>query len=221
MGWHFEWPPYSYTPFMIKPTGEIVWLIARNYVPYLVDRIEAVPGYVADHIVAARVAAAVGMRRHRGRQPVRPGDEVRSTLQQEVPEAAADGTIPAPPEPDPNAPLIERRRSRARCDVWEESLSIKHTMTHSPPNPYCWHCRFGKGFRVPHRAGAMERNGRTTKKEGDLMLCDYVILKSEVSTGGGGERVLLNMLDAHTDLFTAYPSKQRNGNATYHGVIQH
>ena len=34
MGWHFEWPSYSFAPFAIKPHGTIVWLVVRDYVLY-------------------------------------------------------------------------------------------------------------------------------------------------------------------------------------------
>ena len=37
LGWHFEWPPFSHAPFMIKPDGEIIWLVVKGYVPELPD----------------------------------------------------------------------------------------------------------------------------------------------------------------------------------------
>ena len=34
MGWHFEWPAGSYSPFAVKPNGYIVWFVVRDFVTF-------------------------------------------------------------------------------------------------------------------------------------------------------------------------------------------
>ena len=34
-GYHFEWPPFSSSPFMIAPDGKMIRLFVRGYVPYI------------------------------------------------------------------------------------------------------------------------------------------------------------------------------------------
>lgn len=96
-GWHFEWPPFSYSPFMIKPDGEIIWLIVRHYVPFLRDEFDPASGQCCDNVAYARAAAA--RRKYIGKQPPDPEDAVRTTLQDDIPEVDANGVIPEPPEP--------------------------------------------------------------------------------------------------------------------------
>ena len=43
-------------------------------------------------------------------------------------------------------------------------------------------CRFGKGLRVQHRKGMMKKNAHAPEKDGDLMTCDYMILKSKMKS---------------------------------------
>ena len=52
------------------------------------------------------------------------------------------------------------------------------------------------------------------------MTLDWLILKSEVSKGGGGETVLLLILDVGTDFLTAFPSTKRNALAAYQGTLE-
>ena len=91
-------------------------------------------------------------------------------------------------------------------------------MIHSPPNPYCSACRFGKGLRVQHRKGAMKRDGTRPTKEGELLTMDWIILKSDESKGIDGESVLLLLLDVGTDFLTAHPSVRRDTAAAYKGI---
>jgi len=146
-GWHFEWPPeFAYSPFFIKPDGTIVWLVVRNYVPFLRDTLDHMTTYgrreANDMLAAAR-------RRHTRKEPPRPEDADAPRLSDDIPDVCIDddGNVLPPPEVDENAPLHERRRSRARRDLWTEAHSVRHMCTHMPANPYCNECRFGKGLR--------------------------------------------------------------------------
>ena len=78
-GWHFEWPPFSYSPFMVKPDGTIVWMIFKNYVPVLRDQFDSQQGVLQDTIMYAKAAAA--KRRYGGKQPLREEDEGMSTTE--------------------------------------------------------------------------------------------------------------------------------------------
>ena len=93
-------------------------------------------------------------------------------------------------------------------------------MTHTPANPYCGACRFAKCLRTQHRKGAMKRHGTKPTKEGELMTADWTIAKSEVSRGGGGETVMLNVLDVGCDHVTVHPSVKRDTEAAYDGILQ-
>ena len=101
----------------------IVWLIVEYYVSFLVDKMDTMPGCVAERVVFARSAAA-GKRKYGGRQPPREGEEVRSSIAQDLPEVDETGSIPAPPPPGPDTPLVERRLPRARHDAWGRALPL-------------------------------------------------------------------------------------------------
>jgi len=67
----------------------------------------------------------------------------------------------------------------------------------------------------------MKRNGAKPTKDGELMTCDYIILKNAISEGSKGERVLLNCLDVGTDWLTPVPDIRRTGRACFNGILQH
>ena len=194
--WHFEWPGGSFAPFAIKPDGTIIWFVVREYVVYLQQRCDA-------HVAAYASAMAASARvKHASKGPPRQGDP------EEPPPEGAD-PLPEPPVPppddadavpDPPQPLpegagkeIELRRARRRRNLFEESRSIQHLLTHTPTNPYCRACMMGKLQRLGHRRGALKRSGGKPTGEGDLMTMNWIILKG--SKGVDGECVLLLILD--------------------------
>ena len=65
---------------------------------------------------------------------------------------------------------------------------MKHLMLHSPPNPYCKACMYGKAWRMSHRKGAMKKNGDRPTKPGEIMTMDWQILRNK-SKGVAGEQV--------------------------------
>merc|ERR1711884_901932 len=99
--------------------------------------------------------------------------------------------LPPPPEPDADASDLAKRRAARRRNLYEESRSIRHLLTHTPANPYCPSCVYGKGLRAPHRKGAMRARGSKPSAEGDLCTLDWLILpvKGQDSTGAGGKTV--------------------------------
>ena len=36
-GWAFHWPAYSYHPYLVSPTGEVIRCVVIHDVPYIVD----------------------------------------------------------------------------------------------------------------------------------------------------------------------------------------
>ena len=108
--------------------------------------------------------------------------------------------LPPPPEVPEGAGEAALERAVKRRNLYEESRSLQHLMTHSPPNPYCRACTLGKGLRIQHRKGALKRHGGKPTKEGELLTMDWIILHNEVSRGEGGETVLQTLLDVGTDI---------------------
>ena len=77
----------------------------------------------------------------------------------------------------------------------------------------------GKGLRTQHRKGAMTRDGGKPTKEGELLTMDWIILKSDVSNGEGGETVLQNLFGVGTDRLTVNQSVKRNAGVAYNGIL--
>ena len=103
----------------------------------------------------------------------------------------------------------------------KHTQSIRHLCTHTPANPYCNECRVGKGLHYAHRSGALKKTDYVPKKDGDLMTCDYIIVKAKSSAAVDDEKVLLVMLDVATEWLTAFPAHRRTANYTILGFIQH
>ena len=161
--WHFEWPAGSYAPFAVKPDGSIVWFIVRDYVLFLqktrdVTAMAAVTSIVA---VAKRKVTSTG-------PPVEDEDPV-------VPPEGGEPLPPPPPAPD-GADDLEARRAARRRHLYDEAKSVRHLLTHTPANPYCKACMFGKPRRVSHRKGAMGRHRSRPTEEGHLLILDWLIL---------------------------------------------
>ena len=89
---------------------------------------------------------------------------------------------------------IEQRRAARRRKLYEESRTVKHLMLHSPTNPYCKACMYGKAWRMQHRKGAMNRKGERPTEEGELLTMDWMILRNR-SGGVMGEQAHLLLLD--------------------------
>ena len=93
-------------------------------------------------------------------------------------------------------------------------------MTHSPPNPYCKACMYGKALRVGHRKGAFRKNDKIPTEEGELLNMDWMIFRSATSKGMKGEGALLDLLDVGTGFLTAHPTKTNDTDAAYRGITR-
>ena len=142
------------------------------------------------------VVAAARLRHSKKGPPYNPEDA----------EPAHGHLAPPPPEAPEGAAQAAGARAARRRDLKAEATSVQHLLTHTPTNPYCQACMYGKALRVQHRKGAMARNGTKPSKEGDLMTMDVIILKSDVSRGGGGETALFLVCDVATSFITAFAS---------------
>ena len=89
--------------------------------------------------------------------------------------------------PDPAQPLADAEaQERSRRDLKAEALSIQHLMTHWPKNPYCWVCQQAKAVNVPHRRGAMAKNGKPPIKFGQAVTMGTIVARGD-SKGVDGE----------------------------------
>ena len=99
-GWHFEWPAcMPYSPFFIRPDGEIIYLVVKGYVPELPDIIDQHASYYWNEYEPALAAIR---RRIRGKRP-RNEDDPEGGWRDQLPEIPADGPVPPPPEPPAGA----------------------------------------------------------------------------------------------------------------------
>ena len=142
-----------------------MWFVVRDYVVYFAGNEDAA---VLNHV--SEIVAAVKRRHAKKDTPA--SDDVGAVL-----------LPPPPPVPPEGSSEMVRENARERRDLYEESRSVRHLMTHSPPNPYCRACTLGKGVRHQHMMGALKRAGNKPTKEGELLTMDWIILKNDVSKG--------------------------------------
>ena len=133
----------------------MIWFVVRDYVPFLSQP----GGYAAVAAQVSRIAAAAKRRRAQAAEPNADPPANDGGSHSSEPEPASDAPLPPPPEVSEGAGEQARARAQKRRDIYAEATSIRHLLTHSPPNPYCDACRSAKGLRVPHRKGALEQNG--------------------------------------------------------------
>ena len=121
LGWHFEWPARSYSPFAIKPDGTIVWLVVKDYVVYFTKSQDSFNAHMnMMPQVAAEKRRMTSKRTPQGEEDVIPLDE------NGVP-------IPPPPHAPEGASEAAQERSRRRRNLYEEAHTVQQLKVVAAP----------------------------------------------------------------------------------------
>ena len=238
-GYHFEWPAFSSSPFMIAPDGKLIRLFVRGYVPYV--RKDSFTGeYVeldrdkAKAVPAPSVDSAKRTRRTGKGAPTAADNLDANILGVDNQIASNDprdmaknhdhfgdvvpgGSDADDEEQDSSAKSRTRKKQEA---LKAEAKSIRHLMCHFPKNPYCPICRDGKCMRPPRRKGGLKRSTRKIKKFGDLVTCDHIVCRGLASQGVTGEKDCVMIYDKATNWLHAGPVKSKAARHAYDQFIQ-
>lgn len=184
-GYIFVWPAHGSPPILIRPDRKIVQLKVEGHVPVLDDECSVMTfkQYKNQHLLKELMAMA-GMRPS-------PDDVERG-------ENGVD-------EGSPDTEEDRHIRSRKTADLMEEVKTLQHQYTHFPKNPYCRTCQKAR-MMAPQ---ARSRGGQArvdTRRFGDHLIADHVMLKANVEGGYRGEVVALAIKDLHTQFRHVYPS---------------
>ena len=100
-------------------------------------------------------------------------------------------------------------KSRTVDELMAEATSLEHQFRHYGKNPFCRICTRALMMKPPARAKGGQ--GRVpTKKFGDHVIADHVLIKRNVEEGWKGEVVALVIKDLHTQFRCVYPATSKS-----------
>ena len=204
-GYSFVWPAGG-IPILVRPDGKVIELKIEGYVPVLDDSCHA-----------------VSQRRYRKSKQLKklfamPGVNPSPTC------AASEDVVDGIDELVDDDAGTEYTRSRKEADLIAEAQTAQHQFTHFPKNPFCRTCQRAR-MMAPQ---ARKKGGQArveTKKFGDHIIADHVLVKTNVEEGLKGETVALVVKDLHTQFRCVYPSRWKDAHACIdalnHFISQH
>ena len=227
-GFDFVWRgSKGENPYLIKPNGERIALVVRDYVPYLANDDS---GKITTPSTQQRPSVSLPASEEAQQSPEPDGDiEIVGEELVEVPEPQVS-ELEAVEMPDADRkvePIIEQKSKGSSSDVHdeddfkrslgekalrEEAKSIRHMLTHVPKNPYCHVCQRAKMFKPPSRTvGGSTRV--EAEKFGDHITADFIVTRDEEEVGIDDERSALVVKDVATGFMYVYPNARRTTNA--------
>ena len=204
-GYGFIWIPGK-EPMLLRPDDQVVKLKLEGLVPVLDDNCPLVSRYDAE----AKDILALACR-------VTGEPEAKLSI-------AARNRAPDPPEEegveegigDPE--VSDALRSRKSEDLIEEAISAKHLFRHYPKNPFCRVCT--RALMTAPQARKKGGQSRVdTRKFGDHIIADFVLIKANVEEGWKGEYVALVVKDLHTQFRAVYPSNTRHSQECCRSIL--
>ena len=204
-GYSFVWPAGG-LPILIRPDGKVIELKIEGYVPVLDDSCKAVSQKkYRKSKQLCRLFAMPG---------VNPSLSVAAAHD-------SDGGIDELVDDDEGTEYV---RSRKEEDLIAEAKTAQHQFTHFPKNPFCRTCQRAR-MMAPQ---ARKKGGQArveTKKFGDHIIADHVLVRTNVEEGWKGESVALVVKDLHTQFRCVYPSRWKDAHACVdalnHFISQH
>ena len=80
-------------------------------------------------------------------------------------------------------------------------------MTHFPKNIYCLTCMAAKCPRVQHKKGTYAEEAKKATRFGDLVTCDYIVMRSLISQGHNQEEDSFMLNDSATNFLGGFAVK--------------
>ena len=213
-------------PYMVKPNGERIELIVKDYVPYLANNSNT----ISTASVRCRPTVATPASEEAQQSPEPDGEiEIVGDEPVDMPQPPPETEMPEDDEASRKVgPPTEAKskgssssvhdegsdfqRSLGEKALRDEATSIQHMLTHIPKNPYCDICQRAKMFKPPSYAV-----GGSTKVEaekfGDHITADFIITRDEEEVGIDDERNALVVKDVATGFMYVYPNARRTTNA--------
>eukprot|EP00435_Cladocopium_sp_Y103_P006156 s2440_g2.t1 len=212
---------------MIKPNGDRIELVVKDYVPYLANNSTK----IATPSPVRRPSVTLPASEEAQQSPEPDGDiEIVGDEPVEAPEPQpdenradeevdADREVEPPSEPKSKGSSshvqdddVEEKRSLGEKALREEAKSIQHMLTHIPKNPFCDICQRAKMFKPPSYAV-----GGSTKVDaenfGDHITADFLVTRDEEEVGIDDEKTALVVKDIATGFMYVYPNARRTTNA--------
>ena len=228
-GGKFEWLP-GQTPTLTLRDGRVVRFTVEHNVPYMLDvTYNPEPTVYADgssapaKAVKTKIDKLLKPKPSKGKYASKAVDKEgdASGNADEPPEVEIPQDVGDPPEiTDPEvlcqlAPLSDGKRR----DLWRESKSIRHLMTHLPKNPYCAACYRAKMYSQrptnPTGESAAEKEQNKPKRFGDSVTADHMIAKNENSKGLNNACYAMVIGDNYTEWLEFAAQGQRNSLEAY------
>ena len=218
-------------PYMVKPNGERIELVVRDYVPYFANNSKTIstPSTQPRPSIATPASDEAQQSPEPDGEIEIIGDDpmgINVDLPEPQPLQAEEVDVPdADREVEP--PVEQRskgsssssvqdddngfKRSLGEKALKEEAKSIRHMLTHVPKNPYCDICTRAKMFKPPSRAvgGSTEVKA---EKFGDHITADFIVTRDEDELGIE-EKSALVVKDIATGFMYVYPNARRTTNA--------
>ena len=216
-------------PYMVKPNGERIELVVRDYVPYFANNSKT----ISTPSTQPRPSIATPASDEAQQSPEPDGDieiigddpmginvdlpEPQPVQVEEVDVPDADREVEPPVESSKGSSSSvhddgAHKRSLGEKELKEEAKSIRHMLTHIPKNPFCDICTRAKMFKPPSRAV-----GGSTKvkaeKFGDHITADFIVTRDEDELGIDDEKSALVVKDIATGFMYVYPNARRTTNA--------
>ena len=218
-------------PYMVKPNGERIELVVKDYVPYFANNSKT----ISDPSVQPRPSIATPASDEAQQSPEPDGEieiigddpmginvdllepQPLEAEEVEVPDADREVEPPVQNRSKSNSSSVQddvddSRRSLGEKALKEEAKSIRHMLTHIPKNPFCDICTRAKMFKPPSRAV-----GGSTKVKaerfGDHITADFIVTRDEDELGIDDEKSALVVKDIATGFMYVYPNARRTTNA--------
>ena len=216
-------------PYMVKPNGERIELVVRDYVPYFANNSKT----ISTPSTQPRPSVATPASDEAQQSPEPDGDieiigddpmginvdlpEPQPLEAEEVDVPDADREVEPPLEGSKGSSSNvhddgAHKRSLGEKELKEEAKSVRHMLTHIPKNPFCDICTRAKMFKPPSRAV-----GGSTKvkaeKFGDHITADFIVTRDEDELGIDDEKSALVVKDIATGFMYVYPNARRTTNA--------
>ena len=218
-------------PYMVKPHGERIELVVRDYVPYFANNSKTIstPSTQPRPSIATPASdEAQPSPEPDGEIEIIGDDPMGINVDLPEPQPLEVEEVDVPDADREVEPPVENRskgssssvqddddgfkRSLGEKALKEEAKSIRHMLTHVPKNPFCDICTKAKMFKPPSRAV-----GGSTKvkagKFGDHITANFIVTRDEDELGIDDEKSALVVKDIATGFMYVYPNARRTTNA--------
>ena len=197
-GYGFAWPPGG-EPVLLRPDNTVIKLKLEGHVPVIDESCKQVSRETADY--EGLLAMATRLVHEADLLPVMASHK---KAPQEREQEEEDG-IEEHGDEETRAAV----KSRTVDELMAEATSLEHQFRHYPKNPFCRICTRALMMKPPARAKGGQ--GRVpTKKFGDHVIADHVLIKRNVEEGWKGEVVALVVKDLHTQFRCVYPATSKS-----------